>query len=143
MRVLGVSGLANAVEFKSLHWPDADVRELRISQGHDSAAALVSDGQLVAAAAEERFNGKKHTGDLPAGAIRYCLAESGLTLDDIDLVVHAFDYSPYKELYNLDPVSAELYRTVFSWEAFLRNLQAAFPGLPEHKVKQMPHHLAH
>jgi carbamoyltransferase len=143
VRVLGVSGLANAVEFKSLHWPSADVRELRISQGHDSAAALVADGRLIAAAAEERFNLKKHTGDLPAGAIRYCLAESGVTLDDIDLVVHAFDYSPYEEIYNLDPVSAELYRTVFSREALLKNLQGAFPDLPEAKVEQIPHHLAH
>jgi carbamoyltransferase len=143
VRILGVSGLANAVKFKSSHWPSADIRELRISQGHDSAAALVTDGRLVAAAAEERFNLKKHTGDLPAGAIRYCLAESGLNLEDIDLVVHAFDYSPYQEVYNLDPVSAELYRTVFSREALLQNLQNAFPGLPESKVEQIPHHLAH
>jgi carbamoyltransferase len=54
---------------------------------HDSAAALVIDGQIIAAAQEERFTRKKHDPDFPANAITYCLAEAGLSLDDIDYVV--------------------------------------------------------
>ena len=65
MRIIGISGLANAMSFKRSHWPGLDEREYRISQGHDSAAALVSNGEILAAAAEERFSLKKHSGDFP------------------------------------------------------------------------------
>ncbi len=54
---------------------------------HDSAAALVTDGQLVAAAQEERFSRKKHDARFPGAAVRYCLNESGLTVSDIDHIV--------------------------------------------------------
>lgn len=54
---------------------------------HDSAAALVVDGRIVAAAQEERFTRKKHDAGFPAEAIRYCLQEAGLQLADIDRVV--------------------------------------------------------
>lgn len=91
MRILGISGLANATNFKRVHWPGLDEREYRISQGHDAAAALVVDGVLVAAAAEERFNLKKHTGDFPVSATRYCLSEAGISLADVEEIVHALD----------------------------------------------------
>jgi carbamoyltransferase len=54
---------------------------------HDSAAALVEDGRIVAAAQEERFTRKKHDAGFPEHAIRYCLAEAGIGLDGIDFVV--------------------------------------------------------
>jgi carbamoyltransferase len=54
---------------------------------HDSAAALVQDGQILAAAQEERFTRKKHDAGFPAQAIRYCLDEGKIDLDDIDHVV--------------------------------------------------------
>ena len=54
---------------------------------HDSAAALLRDGTIVAAAQEERFTRKKHDSEFPRAAIDYCLAEGGLTLGDIDAVV--------------------------------------------------------
>src|SRR5262245_58965791 len=74
MIVLGIRGFENSVPFKKSHWPGLDEREYRISQGHDSAAALVVDGIIVAAAAEERFSRTKHTGSFPDGAIQDCLA---------------------------------------------------------------------
>lgn len=52
----------------------------------DAAAALVSDGQLVAAAEEERFNRKKHCAGFPTQAIRYCLDAAGITIHDVDHV---------------------------------------------------------
>ncbi|MDB5303605.1 MAG: Carbamoyltransferase, partial [Phycisphaerales bacterium] len=55
MNILGISGLESAMPFKKAHWPGLEEREYRISQGHDSAAALVIDGRIIAAAAEERF----------------------------------------------------------------------------------------
>ena len=54
---------------------------------HDSAAALLIDGAPVAAAQEERFTRRKHDPAFPEHAIRYCLNEGGVTLDDIDHVV--------------------------------------------------------
>ena len=54
---------------------------------HDSAAALIADGRIVAAAQEERFTRRKHDSGFPEQAIRYCLAECGCTIEDIDLVV--------------------------------------------------------
>ena len=53
---------------------------------HDSAACLVKDGTIVAAAQEERFTRKKQDPDLPRKAIEYCLNEAGLTIKDIDYV---------------------------------------------------------
>ncbi len=60
---------------------------------HDSAAALVVDGKIIAAAQEERFTRKKHDSGFPAEAVRYCLKEGGLTLGDIDHV--AFYDKPF------------------------------------------------
>ncbi len=54
---------------------------------HDSAAALVVDGKIVAAAQEERFTRKKHDAGFPARAIAYCLEEAGVRLDDVEYVV--------------------------------------------------------
>lgn len=54
---------------------------------HDSAACLVVDGQLVAAAQEERFTRVKHDQDFPVQAISYCLQEANCTPEDIDYVV--------------------------------------------------------
>jgi carbamoyltransferase len=54
---------------------------------HDSAAALLIDGRPIAAAQEERFTRKKHDARFPEAAIRYCLNEGGLDLDDLDYVV--------------------------------------------------------
>jgi carbamoyltransferase len=54
---------------------------------HDSAAALIEDGRIVAAAQEERFSRRKHDSNFPAEAIRYCLAEAAVALRDVDLVV--------------------------------------------------------
>jgi carbamoyltransferase len=52
----------------------------------DAAACLVRDGELVAAVEEERFRRIKHWGGFPSEAIRYCLAEAGITLADVDHV---------------------------------------------------------
>src|SRR2546423_6244224 len=54
---------------------------------HDSAAALVVDGRIAAAAQEERFTRRKHDAGFPENAIAYCLAEAGISLADVDYVV--------------------------------------------------------
>ena len=54
---------------------------------HDSAAALIADGRIVAAAQEERFTRKKHDSSFPQHAIGYCLEEAGIALGEVDFVV--------------------------------------------------------
>ncbi len=54
---------------------------------HDSAAALIIDGQIVAAAQEERFTRKKHDASFPKQAIEYCLSEANLTLGELDRII--------------------------------------------------------
>src|SRR5580700_8270658 len=54
---------------------------------HDSAATLVRDGEIVAAAQEERFTRKKHDSAFPSHALEYCLAQDGVQLEDVDYVV--------------------------------------------------------
>src|ERR1700747_1747539 len=60
---------------------------------HDSAAALVEDGRIVAAAQEERFTRKKHDASFPHNAVSYCLDTAGAKLSDIDHV--AFYDTPF------------------------------------------------
>lgn len=60
---------------------------------HDSAACLVRDGQIIAAAQEERFTRKKHDANFPKHAVEYCLREGGLQLADLEYV--AFYEKPF------------------------------------------------
>ena len=53
---------------------------------HDSAACLVRDGEIVAAAQEERFTRKKHDSSFPANAVAYCLREAGIGMADVEYV---------------------------------------------------------
>jgi len=54
---------------------------------HDSAAALITDGVIAAAAQEERYTRKKHDPGFPANAISYCLQSQNITIGDIDHIV--------------------------------------------------------
>jgi len=143
MNILGISGLEQAMAFKKAHWPGLEEREYRISQGHDAAAALVIDGVPLAAAAEERFNRRKHSGAFPVGAIRYCLEQAGLALDDVDLIAHSFDYAQYRKAFSIEPTTANLYREVCSREALLAVVHRDLPGFPAERVQHVNHHLAH
>lgn len=60
---------------------------------HDSAACLVRDGEIIAAAQEERFTRKKHDARFPRQAIQYCLREAGIEIEDLDIV--AFYDKPF------------------------------------------------
>ena len=60
---------------------------------HDSAAALIGEGEIIAAAQEERFTRKKHDAGFPTEAVKYCLKEAGVTLQDVAAV--AFYDKPF------------------------------------------------
>jgi carbamoyltransferase len=100
------------------------------------------DGAIVAAAAEERFTGEKQTGDFPVGAINYCLSENHLRIDQVDEVVHGFDFSPYEKAWRIDP-SSKLYDRVLSRETLLDTVKNHFPDVRPERVCHVQHHLAH
>ena len=81
---------------------------------HDAAAALVRDGELVAAAEEERFNRQKHCGDFPEYAIQYCLSEANITIEDVDYI--SFYEKPLVKFDRiLETILADWPRTYMSW----------------------------
>jgi len=118
---------------------------------HDPAAALVVDGEVVAAAEEERFSRRKHgkepvpfsTWELPVAAARWCLREAGLQPGDLDAV--AYSYDPALAHPPGDDITAhewEGLRTLFARRA-PRFLQAALPGIDPSRVRFVAHHVAH
>jgi carbamoyltransferase len=118
---------------------------------HDPAAALVIDGQVVAAAEEERFTRRKHgklpvpfaTWELPEQSAAWCLAEAGLAPDDLDAV--AYSYDPALAPPVGDDVTADDWeglRTLYA-ERAPRFLRTALPGLDPACVRYVPHHVAH
>ena len=118
---------------------------------HDPAAALVVDGQIVAAAEEERFTRRKHgkppvpfaTWELPERSAAWCLAEAGLAAEDLDAVAYSYDpaLAPAPGP-DLTADGWEGLRTLFALRApvFLRS---ALPGLDPACVRYVPHHVAH
>ncbi len=118
----------------------------------DSAAALVVDGKLVAAAEEERFRRVKHWSGLPTQAIQWCLEDAGLKLKDVDHV--AINRNPgvnnlKRALYVLRkrPSLGLLWKRLGNIRraaSFEDQLQSAFPGQTlRAQVHRVEHHLAH
>ncbi len=60
---------------------------------HDAAACLIKDGNLIAAAEEERFTREKHTKKFPVNAINFCLKQAGITINDVDHI--GYSYNPW------------------------------------------------
>jgi len=118
---------------------------------HDPAAALVVDGEIAAAAEEERFTRRKHgkapvpfsTWELPEQAMRWCLQAAGLTPSDLDAV--AYSYDPALAPDDGGDVVADDWeglRTLYAQRA-PRFLRTALPGLDPACVQFVPHHVAH
>jgi carbamoyltransferase len=81
---------------------------------HDSAAALVRDGILVAAAEEERFNRQKHFSGFPEHAVAYCLREGGLAVEDLDFI--GFYEKPLVKFSRiLESILAQWPKPYFAW----------------------------
>jgi carbamoyltransferase len=125
---------------------------LGITSYHESAsAAIVCDGQLVAACEEERFNRIKYYGGFPTQAIRYCLKEAGLKATDIDHI--AIPRNPYARLGK--KLLFALSMPSFAWKRTKDNsrfseipttLEDALecdPASLKAKIHRMEHHRAH
>src|SRR5258707_11443314 len=66
---------------------------LGVHIGHDSSAALIRDGQVIADVAEERFTRIKHYNGIPYASVDYCLREAGISADDLDIVAVSSKYA--------------------------------------------------
>ncbi len=114
---------------------------------HDPAAALVVDGEVVAAAEEERFSRRKHgkrpvpfsAWELPELSMRWCLESAGLQPSDLDAVTYSFDPSLAKPIES-DPW--DHLRVDYARRA-PQFLATALPGLDPAQVQFVPHHVAH
>jgi carbamoyltransferase len=118
---------------------------------HDPAAALVVDGKVVAAAEEERFSRRKHgkrplpwsAWELPELSAAWCLAEAGISPDELDAVAYSFDpalmATPEDSGLGDD---GDVMRKMYAEKApsFLAH---ALPGLAEDRVRYVKHHVAH
>jgi carbamoyltransferase len=142
--VLGYSGLDGSKELKLRHFPGLDEREQRLFQGLDSAAALLVDGELVAAVQQERFSGEKFDHAFPVDAIRYCLYAAGVEPGEVDVVAHNFDYSRLRILSAGDAYARTRYEQVYAparqTELLHRFCPEFAPGL---EVRPVDHHRAH
>ena len=125
---------------------------LGINAYHGNAsAAIVCDGRLVAAVEEERFNRVKYAAGFPAAAIRYCLAEAGITLDDVDHI--AIPRNPWarlgtKLLYavRMPRFARERARVLAQFTSLPEALAQAFEVDPQRiraRYHRVEHHLAH
>lgn len=124
---------------------------------HDPAAALVVDGQVVAATEEERFTRRKHgkeavpfsTWEVPEHAARWCLQHAGVGAEELDAVTYSYDpalvANPAGEAAEeggIDVGGWEPLRTLYAREA-PRFLRTVLPGLDPAQVRFVPHHVAH
>ncbi|HRQ39011.1 MAG TPA: carbamoyltransferase [Chloroflexota bacterium] len=119
---------------------------------HDAAAALLHDGQLVAAAEEERFSRQKHDAGFPHQAIAFCLQTAGITAHDLDYVV--FYEKPLLKFERI--LKTQLSSFPRSWRAFGEAMIAWMGdklwvkthiqqnvGVPLEKILFVDHHLSH
>jgi len=125
---------------------------------HDSAAALIVDGHILAAAQEERFTRKKHDSAYPSSAMAYCLREANVSLGDVSHVV--FYEKPFVKFERLletylahAPRGIASFRRamplwlkekLFQKQLLVRKLRAAAPGVKwEERLMFSDHHLSH
>ena len=124
---------------------------------HDSAAALVVDGRIVAAAQEERFTRKKHDASFPVNAINYCLSAAGVGPEGVDYVV--FYDKPFLKFERLletylsfaprgfqsfsKAMPVWLAEKLFQKSLLRRKFTNAWPGSGEPKLLFSEHHLSH
>jgi len=125
---------------------------------HDSAAALLRDGEIIAAAQEERFTRKKHDAGFPKHALEYCLKEAGITLAEVDYV--AFYDKPFLKFERLletyvafAPRGFESFRKaipvwlrekLFLKDLLIKELKANAPDYDwDSRLRFSEHHLSH
>src|SRR5919109_5464458 len=119
---------------------------------HDASAVLLRDGEVIAAAEEERFTRKKHDYGFPVHAIQFCLQKGGIAGNELDYV--AFFEKPFVKFERLlfsilqtFPRSRRVFQeSMVSWlteKLWVKNLIREKLGIPEERILFGEHHLSH
>jgi carbamoyltransferase len=160
MIVLGYNGFGKSAEIFGRLFRATGI-DRHLLYGHDSSAALIVDGKLVAAVEEERLNREKKTSKFPVNAMRWCLESAGITFDDVDTFAFSWQFSQdvvnkmiaeitedrtatveakFARLQRL----AETHAALFSEEATQADfLEYTGHRLSPEKLVRVPHHIAH
>lgn len=159
MIVLGYNGFSKGAELFARYYRATGI-DRHMLYGHDSGAALIIDGELVAAVEEERLNREKKTSKFPVNAVRWCLETTGISFEDIDTFAFSWRFcadvmnkmlaeicageAPIDKKFARLQRLAELHEQMYSREAieadFARHTGHALePG----KLVLVPHHFAH
>jgi carbamoyltransferase len=118
---------------------------------HDPAAAILVDGEIVAAAEEERFSRRKHgkepvpfsTWEVPQESARWCLEQAGVRPEDLHAIAYSYDPALARPMTSdITSENWESLRTLYAWRAPFF-LETALPGLDPACVRFIPHHVAH
>ncbi|MGW7689758.1 carbamoyltransferase family protein [Streptomyces asiaticus] len=159
MIVLGYNGFSRGAElFGRLYGATGVGRNLLV--GHDAAAALVIDAEVVAAVEEERLSRVKKTSDFPAHAITWCLNSAGVDLDQVDVFAFPWRFSttvaeemisgicdsdmPIAAKFDALRSTGELYTGMLSPDAVYHDfVERTGYELDPNKLALVPHHLAH
>ncbi|QDQ15047.1 carbamoyltransferase [Streptomyces spectabilis] len=159
MIVLGYNGFTRGAElFGRLYGATGVDRNLLV--GHDAAAALVIDGEVVAAVEEERLSRVKKTSDFPAKAIEWCLDFAGVEIGQVDVVAFPWRFSstvgeemiagicdtdlPVAAKFDALRRTGELYTGMLSPDAVYADfVRRTGHELDPNKLALVPHHLAH
>ncbi|MFJ8593449.1 carbamoyltransferase [Streptomyces sp. NPDC093598] len=160
MIVLGYNGFGKSAEIFGRLFRATGI-DRHLLYGHDSSAALVIDGELVAAVEEERLNREKKTSSFPVNAMRWCLESAGISFDDVDTFAFSWQFS--QDVVNKmiaeiteDPAAsveqkfarlqrlAETHAAMFSEAAAGADfLEHTGHRLDPEKLVRVPHHIAH
>ncbi|MFD3823640.1 carbamoyltransferase [Streptomyces sp. NPDC058625] len=160
MIVLGYNGFGKSAEIFGRLFRATGI-DRHLLYGHDSSAALVIDGKLVAAVEEERLNREKKTSSFPVNAMRWCLESAGISFDDVDTFAFSWQFSQDVVNKMIAEITEDRAATVEQKFARLERLaethaamfsQAAteadffeYTGhrLNPEKLVRVPHHIAH
>lgn len=141
MNLLGIAGLADVESFLTQHFPAQMAGASKIVQGMDAAAALICDGQVIAAASEERFDRVKKSGAFPFHAIDYCLRTAEMRISDVSAICGNFNFGRYATVFAIDRMAKQYYSHCLSPEAISGKLAAHYDS-PVY-FKGIDHHDAH
>jgi carbamoyltransferase len=119
---------------------------------HDAAAALIQDGNLIAAAEEERFSRKKHDYNFPELAIDFCLEQGGIKAGDLDYVV--FHEKPLVKFERIlmtvlgaYPKTSRVFREAmvawFNEKLWIKGRILKKLNLPQDRILFSEHHMSH
>ncbi|GAB2561116.1 carbamoyltransferase family protein [Nocardia heshunensis] len=137
MIVLACNGFSRVSEFFAANFGAVGI-DKHYLMGHDAAATLLIDGEIVAAVEEERLNREKKTTDFPVNAVRWCLDQAGIDFADVDVLAIPWNWSG-------DALTGvEILTEIVSPEAILADFAARTGCTPDPaKVVFVPHHVAH